>query len=617
MPESIRNTVHQEEGRQEQNAPGVQQQVQQPEEENHPVNEQENEEDLLGNLGDEGNEPIAGEERRAVNGNDHGNGGNPQGVEQHGDNAAQQQDQGNDNDEEAPDEEVPDRRDPELKKRIQKRRNKLLKKKLVTDRKAAKDEAKADSLDFNDIKHTSSLKHNARTDAAADYIGYAGIGATVAGTLGAPVLKGASSGFGAMSEAVGNGMGSLTGNKDFNTAGKQLNNNAGEFNKKLDSQTGVDVFESMNAAGAALGTLSGGIKMSSNIYRATRNKNKYKRNTAKYRAAAGGLGMASSATSGLVSAGNLGLFGTRSTVDGSGAQKAAGALGIASGVTGFGANILDYVANRSEKSGHKTAANDTEALKNSKEAAADTALTESRNTLAGFKGRKTDDLTAGEKQQLKQAREKRHTAKAQKYAMAQASALHKQRSEESTKGLISMISGGASFLGSSITGLSKLLGNAGGVLGTIGTVLSAIGGVGKTIGGVKDFATGKKEKKKLAGKKHDIVKDYLNEKITKIKQQAAQMELNNGERRQLGARGVDLSDEEAKRIAMLRLGVDIPDDEVTISSEKMDEAFKKLTEKRANNILKASGDEKNQMLTALGLDHDARFEDVVSALSAD
>ncbi|MCR4779605.1 MAG: hypothetical protein K5876_00770 [Ruminiclostridium sp.] len=622
MPNAIRpqvNNAPQHEAH-EQGNPPQQQPVQ--EEENHPVDQQNGEEDILGNLGEEGNDPVdpgddgGGGERHAVGGENQG--GEQHGGEQHGANADQQQNQGNDADEEQPPaEDVPDRRTPEQKKKVQIRRNKLLKKKLVTDRKTAKEEANADSVDFNDIKHTSSLKHNARTDAAADYIGYAGIGSTVAGSLGSTVLKGASSGFGAMSQAVGNGMGSLTGNKDFNLAGKQLNNNAGEFNKKLDSQTGVDVFESMNAAGAALGTLSGGIKMSSNIYRATKNKNKHKRKAAGFRAAAGGLGMASSATSGLVRAGNLGLFGTRSTVEGSGSQKAAGVLGMVSGATGLGANILDYLGNRSEKAGHKSTAKDTQDLIDEKGAAADTNLSDARTTLEGFKGRKVSDLSDEEKDQLKKAREKRHAAKAQKYAMAQASKLHKQRSEESDKGLISMLSGISSLTGSTITGISKLLGNTKGLLGTLGTAFTAIGAIGKTIGGVKDFASKKKEQKKLGVKKREVVKEYLDEKITKIKHQAEQMTLDNGERRQLGANGVTLSDDEAKRIALLRLGVEIPDDEVTISAESMDEAFKKLTEKRANNILKADKGAKDQMLTALGLDTDARFEDVVAALSAD
>lgn len=646
MSDSIKKSDSQA-GGQENIVPAPQQApVQEGEEHNVPVNNaQDNEEDILGNLGEEGNEPIipdgneGGGDRQNGGGENQGGGdrqnggGEDQGGEQHGENRggerhaiggeqhgandAQQQDQGNNDEEQAPADGAPDRRTPEQKKKVQIRRNKLLKKKLVTDRKAAKEEANAGSVDFDGIKHTSSLKHNARTDDAADYIGYAGIGATVAGSLGSTVLKGASSGFGAMSEAVGNGIGALSGNKDFNIAGKQLKNDAGEFNKKLDSQTGVDVFESMNAAGAALGTLSGGIKMSSNIYRATKNKNKHKRKAAAFRAAAGGLGMASSATSGLVSAGNLGLFGTRSTVEGSGSQKAAGILGMVSGATGLGANILDYLGNRSERESHKTTVKDINDLKNAKGASVDTNLNDARTTLEGFKGRKTSELTDEEKDQLKQAREKRHTAKAQKYAMAQAAKLHEQRSTESQKGLISMLSGISSFTGSTITGISKLLGNTQGLLGLAGTAFTALGGIGKTIGGLKDFASKKKEQKKLGAKKREVVKEYLDEKIRKIKTQAEQMTLDNGERRQLGAKGATLSDDEAKRIALLRLGVDIPDDEVTISAENMDEAFKKLTEKRANNILKADTGSKEEMLTALGLDTSARFEDVVAALSAD
>ena len=44
--------------------------------------------------------------------------------------------------------------------------------------------------------------------------------------------------------------------------------------------------------------------------------------------------------------------------------------------------------------------------------------------------------------------------------------------------------------------------------------------------------------------------------------------------------------------------------------------FAAPTEKRANNILRSSGEEKEEMLAMLGLDKDATFEDVYSALEA-
>ena len=82
--------------------------------------------------------------------------------------------------------------------------------------------------------------------------------------------------------------------------------------------------------------------------------------------------------------------------------------------------------------------------------------------------------------------------------------------------------------------------------------------------------------------------------------------------------------DEAKKIAVLRLGVTddtrisvMGDDDLdlNLSSEDYEKAFKIITEKRAKNILKSEGADKNEMLDALGLDHGASLEDVVSSLS--
>ena len=94
------------------------------------------------------------------------------------------------------------------------------------------------------------------------------------------------------------------------------------------------------------------------------------------------------------------------------------------------------------------------------------------------------------------------------------------------------------------------------------------------------------------------------------------MQLDEDDEANLGARGKTITNEEAKRAAIMRLGVDLPDSTEKISDDAYDAAFKKLTEKRANNILRSSGEEKEEMLAMLGLDKDATFEDVYSALEA-
>ena len=172
------------------------------------------------------------------------------------------------------------------------------------------------------------------------------------------------------------------------------------------------------------------------------------------------------------------------------------------------------------------------------------------------------------------------------------------------------------MLSAGLSGTAKLLGNTGGILGMIGTGLSAIAGVTKTIGGLTDFKKGKDEKKKLAKSKHEVVDAYLAEKVDKIKEQASAMQLDGDDEANLGARGKTITNEEAKRAAIMRLGVDLPDSSEKIPDDAYDAAFKKLTEKRANNILRSSGEEKEEMLAMLGLDKDATFEDVYSALEA-
>jgi hypothetical protein len=97
------------------------------------------------------------------------------------------------------------------------------------------------------------------------------------------------------------------------------------------------------------------------------------------------------------------------------------------------------------------------------------------------------------------------------------------------------------------------------------------------------------------------------------------MALTRNEERALGDDGRELSDEEAEKIAVMRLGVEVDLDGENayepLTAEQKDKAFQKLTEKRAKNILNSSKEEKTQMMGALGLEPDATFEEVVAALS--
>ena len=54
-----------------------------------------------------------------------------------------------------------------------------------------------------------------------------------------------------------------------------------------------------------------------------------------------------------------------------------------------------------------------------------------------------------------------------------------------------------------------------------------------------------------------------------------------------------------------------------LTPDAYDEVFKLLVRKRANNIMQSSDKDRNEMLDALGLDHDAGIEDVEAAINPD
>ena len=481
-------------------------------------------------------------------------------------------------------------------------RKNVLKKKLVTDHKKKKDDdnSKAADVGENANGHTSSLKHLNRIDNAS------------AGFTGASVVS-------AVAGSVPKGLGvaaSMTGG-----AGSE------EYSKTMSEGEGaLNAADYINVATAGLGTVAGGLKMGANIYRAKKSKNRKTRDVAKYRAAAGALAMGQSITSGLSSGANLGMFGSNGRVDGTAGKSIGGAMDILSGTTGFVSNILDYVANKKEKQHHKDTAKDAMKIRDKTKRSANAALDSSRNSLKAFKNKDHSQLSGVEMNDLKNARQSRHTAKAQLYAMKQAEMIHNQRAKENTKGLLSAIGGGFGFAGSLLTGASKFMGNAGG----LGAALGMVGSIGSIIGvGLKGLNFGKgtvkegmgADKSNLQSVKIDVLNDYLKDKTKKIKDEAKSMALTRNEERALGDDGRELSDEEAEKIAVMRLGVEVDLDGENayepLTAEQKDKAFQKLTEKRAKNILNSSKEEKTQMMGALGLEPDATFEEVVAALSGD
>ena len=399
---------------------------------------------------------------------------------------------------------------------------------------------------------------------------------------------------------------------------------AGKISKEtLEGDTGKTVSSGVSLLTNVAGMGSAGIKSAASLYKAKKSKSRYNRKTARLKAAAGITGFLEK-SAGAVSSG-LGLFGGGS----SGAKDASSGLGVAGGLLGLTSSILDYAGNKADTAGHRQVASDTADYADANRDSADAALTSSGGTLKRLKSiRKTRDLTDPEKLELAEARTARHTAKAQRFAMMQASKLHQRRADQGSRGWLSMIGSGLGLLGSSLKGAASVFGGASGILKTLGSVTGAVSGMVKTAGIIK----GEHDDQVNAGKykisKHEVVDEYLTEKAKKIRKQAKEMQLDRRESDSLGDEGKTLSDSEAKIIAIKRLakktGVSDPafrkltfrqSDDAVIPDELYEAIFKILVKKRAKNIMNAEPGKKTEMLDTLGLDHNAGIEDIESALS--
>ena len=498
-------------------------------------------------------------------------------------------------------------------------RLRVLKKKLVTDYRKKKEDEKQALLDGK-VSHSDELKENGKIDDIASGLRGVGTVGSVVSAIGPYLSAGVVGGVGGLWTGTAGLAGALSGGKDKakENMKEPWDTTKGLASTIVNNQTSKDVFTSAGVVGSTASAAGAGFSLYSNIRRQKKDKNKNHKEAASRRKWADMASMAGSVTGGLSSAANLGLFGKRATEEGSTQQKIAGGLDIASGASSIASSSLNLWANYGEKAAHKKTAEDADRYSREHGNAADESLNKSREKIQKYKKRKESGLSLEEKVDLGMARKQRHTAKAQKYAMAQAAKMHKLRSEESTKGLIGTIGAGFGGLGSMLTGSLKLAGKTKGILGDVATGLSAVGGILQLAGFITDTVKGKKEKKKKTQKGQEIVEEYLKGKIDKIKQEASGMDLKASEEAALGReKGKNITDDEAKRIALMRLGIDIPDEMTDIPAKAYDMAFEKLTEKRANNIMKAGEAEKGAMLSMLGLEKDASFEDVVAVLKGD
>jgi hypothetical protein len=408
-------------------------------------------------------------------------------------------------------------------------------------------------------------------------------------------------------------------------------------NTKSAAESGKDAASMVSMFGKAAGALSGGIKLGTGSYKAATSRNRYKKSVEKRKAVSGGAGVIGGLTGVFSGLAGLGAFGDRKS---EGAGIAGGVLDMVSGTSSLVSSSLDFSANRAEAGGHRNVSRDTDNYAEYNKDFAKANLSESRKKIAALRRARegaAPNSRAEINRQIAEAKKQRNTAKAQKYAMEQASRMHARRSDNHGKGGWGLAAGITGFLGSLAGGIGKIMGDNG-LWG--GTILPAIAGVLGVIGSGLKIAdkihTSKAEKKQknaIKGEKLSIVDDYLKEKIPKIKKQAkerynaarasknpsaeeasdiAQFNVKAGQE-------LVISDDEAARIALMRLGGKLSDSDGPVGDADKAIAFDYLTEKRAKNILRAAPNARKNMLKSLGIDDydNATLEDVVKALKGE
>ena len=358
--------------------------------------------------------------------------------------------------------------------------------------------------------------------------------------------------------------------------------------------------------------LAGGYKNTvgavSSLYSAKRSKSRRTKVRERFRGAqhiTGALGNASGLAGTLLGSGKVGT--------GDAIRIAGGTLTAASGGMQVLSNVLGIIGDKKAKKHAKKISDKTGALAKSdkygdaKAASADVAKVKALKKKA--------DPERYEKA-LAAAKKKRDAAKANKLAMGIASKFNKNKSNASTKGIGGII-GGA---GKMWEGISNATGIAG--AGFIKSVLSPVIKKGTSIAQEKlderDKKNEEKEKAKDDSMRIETIKEYLEGKREKIKEQAKSVskseDLADDEKEAMSA---ELTDAEADKIALARLGVNVSDmsGDKPASDAEMMEGFEKVIMKRANNILRSYN--KDEMLDALMLSHDATAEDIAKALKGE
>ena len=386
----------------------------------------------------------------------------------------------------------------------------------------------------------------------------------------------------------------------------------------------------MGIATSGIGTIGAGVSFFNNRYKKNKLLNANRRKAASQRQFASGLDFFGGLFGVASNGGNIGLFGKNNLAnkDGGIPQMVGGGLDILSGALGSMANIFKYKANRSDRKAHSDIVSKADEIRGA-DYARDTAdLDQSRQELKNIYAQ-NGSAPLAQSQALTDARTKRHTAKAKLYAMEQAARMHQVKYDNSSNGGAGLLFGSLGSVGTVLKGFGKMMGSGNGLLAQIGYYTGALGTLAKGInlahGAYKNSDKGKdKAKKAVEDEKRSIVDSYLNDAAQRIIDDAQQWHPTQAESDNLAnTDNDDISDDanimpvEARRLALMRLGIQVANNADVRNNAHYDEAFKKITEKRANNIINSSANERHSMLEALGLDDDASFDQIYTVLSGE
>ncbi len=356
--------------------------------------------------------------------------------------------------------------------------------------------------------------------------------------------------------------------------------------------------------GQALGMVNGGIGIYSN-FKKTKTHNRRKRRAAKRGAWTSGLNIATNAFK-MISTGVSG-FGDKNNDNQNGTIDAFNSLASITSLTSAGVGLVGHFVDRGRRQ----------------------KVIDNATMLADSVGDSDDSKEESERRSRHDRRwydlprmpnlpdhhtmdsQNRNAFKAKKYAMRQAARFNKIKKQTGFKGWFGAL-GALSGLANLVTKFAdpEFAQSAGGTLlgsifGVIGSASGMIERVGSKITDEAIDSSAKKEKLKT-------INDYLEKKRRRTRQQAGRAFRYHQNRY-----GENITDNEADRIAIARLGIDLAITDDNIDEETRMQAFSKLNMKRANNIMNSSERDREDMIKALGLDEGATVDEVAAALTGD